>query len=70
MKNKMTKLIVNLPAESVEDLRDHACIHGMTMTEALRRALGLQSFIHKEFAKGAKVLLERQDGSCHQLIRP
>lgn len=69
MKN-MVKLSVNLPEESVEWLRAYAYVHDMTMTEAFRRALGLQNLIHKELVKGNKVLLKRQDGSFHQLIRP
>ena len=70
MKNKLVKLSVNLPEESVEWLRAYAYVHDMTMTEAFRRALGLQNLIHNELVKGNKVLLKRQDGSFLQLIRP
>jgi hypothetical protein len=42
--------------------------HGITMTEALRRALGLQSFLDKEIAKGVKVLFERPNGTLRELV--
>ena len=67
-KKKLVKLSVNLPEESVEYLWAYAIIHDITMTEAFRRALGLQSFIHKEVAKGTIVYFERQDGSCDRLV--
>lgn len=69
MKN-FVKLSVNLPTESVEYLRAIACVLDITMTEAFRRALGLQNLIQKELVKGTIVYFERQDGSCRRLIEP
>ena len=68
MPGKTVKLSVNLPTESVEALREYATAQGITMTEALRRALGLQKFISKEVAEGAKVLLEHKGGDIRQLV--
>lgn len=68
MRNGTTKLSVNLPAESVDELRAYAKKHGITMTEALRRAMGLQKFIDQEIAEGAKVLLEHKSGVVRQLV--
>lgn len=68
MANGIVKLTVNLPAESAGDLQVYAKKHGITMTEALRRALGLQTFIDEEIAKGVKVLFERANGKMRQLV--
>ncbi len=45
----------------------HICVLE-TRTEALRRAMGLQSFINQEVAEGAKVLLELKSGKMRQLV--
>lgn len=63
-----TKLTVNLPSESVERLRAHANMHGITMTESLRMALGTQDFLTKEICKGGKVLVEDKRGNFLHLI--
>ena len=62
-----TKVSVNLPTESVEQLKDYADSDGITMTEAIRRALGLQHFLANESAKGGKILIERRNGSFRQI---
>ena len=64
----ITKLTVNVPRESVEKLREYANNHRMTMTEALRRALGLQNFVNNEAKKGTKILLEDRSGTTRQLV--
>jgi len=66
--NGFVKVVVNLPAGSVEELRAHAVGHGFTMTESLRRALGLQAFLDKEIAGGSKILFEQRNGKMRQLI--
>ena len=68
MYSKTVKVSVNLPTESVDTLRTYAGEHGITMTEALRRALGLQSFIDQEVSEGTKVLLEDKSGKMRQLV--
>ncbi len=62
------KLVVNMPRQSAEDLRGYANGHRMTMTEALRRALGVQDFLGKHVSAGGKVLIERKNGELYQLI--
>ena len=68
MASETVKLSVNLPSEAVETLRAYAAREGITMTEALRRAMGLQKFIDSEVADGAKVLLEHKGGKMRQLV--
>ncbi len=68
MKGTTTKLSVNLPTESLEQVRDYAEDNGITMTEAIRRALGTQHFLANEVSKGGKILIEARNGSMLQLI--
>ena len=70
MPSEAVKLSVNLPHPVVTALRAYASEHGITMTEAIRQALGLQMFINKEVAEGAKVLLEHKGGDLRQLVTP
>jgi hypothetical protein len=62
------KLTVNVPKGSIGMLKKYACAHRTTLTEALRRALGLQDFLGKHVSKGGKVLIEHPDGKLVQLI--
>ncbi len=64
----ITKLTVNVPTKSLERLRHYATSHRVTMTESIRQAVGLQSFLSKEVAKGGKVLIEDRRGGLRQLI--
>jgi hypothetical protein len=62
------KLTVTVPHESVEGLREYASGHGTTMTEALRRALGVQDFLGKHVSAGGKVLIERRNGKLLRVL--
>jgi hypothetical protein len=53
------KLTVNLPAETVEGIRQIAAEKNISMTEALRQVLDNQRFLHQELKKGSKLLLEK-----------
>ncbi len=66
--SKITKVTVNLPTESVEQLRDYAEANGITRTEAIRRALGTQHFLAGEVSKGGKVLIEARNGRFRRLM--
>ncbi len=63
-----SKLIVNLPTESLEGVRDLSQRTGRTMTETIRRALGVQKFLSDEVDKGGKILIEDKNGRFHQLM--
>lgn len=63
-----TKLSVNLPDEAVEALRELSAREGITMTEALRRAISVQRFLQEQEAEGGKVLVEDKDKSIRQLV--
>lgn len=68
MPKNSIKLSVNLPTETVEDLRSLALKEGITMTVAIQRALGLQDFLWKEETRGTKILLKRKSGEWRRLL--
>lgn len=62
------KLTVNLPTASVDELRVYATECGITMTEAIRQALALQSYLAEEESRGGKILLEERSGELRRLV--
>ena len=63
-----TKLTVNVPTESMDELRHYSRAHGITMTEGIRQALGLLDFVDKEIQAGAKLLIEDRRGRYRQIM--
>ena len=55
------KVTVNLPEKILQDLEAIAAERGITKTEALRRAIGVQKFLHDSVKDGSKILLEDPD---------
>jgi len=53
-----TKLTVNLPDKTVDDLKSFARSNRITVTEAFKLAISRHQFMDQEVAKGNKILLE------------
>lgn len=53
----MTRLSVNINQETEAFLRAYARRHGCTITEALRRAVGVSAFVQAETDSGRQVLV-------------
>lgn len=64
----VTKLTVNLPDETVQDLREYAENHGITMTEALRRFITRGKYFDDEIQNGGKVLVEKEDKTLREIV--
>jgi hypothetical protein len=64
----VTKLTVNLPDETVQDLREYAGNHGITMTEALRRFITRGKYFDDEIQNGGKVLVEKEDKTLREVV--
>jgi predicted transcriptional regulator len=64
----MAKITVNLPDEVVSAIEELAKAKGITKTEALRQAVSLNSFVQKENAHGARLLIERPDEGVRELV--
>jgi hypothetical protein len=55
------KVTVNMTQEDVDDLRQLAESQGITLTEALRRALRTEKFIREVVDKDANILVEDKE---------
>ncbi|MFP4132994.1 MAG: ribbon-helix-helix protein, CopG family [Halothece sp.] len=67
-KTETKKVTVNLPTETIERIREIADKHGLTMTEAIRRAIITESYLEKQIAEGNKILLEKPDKTYTELV--
>ena len=62
------KFSANLSVDVVESLKSIAKSQGISMTEALRRAIGLEKFMLDADREGSKILIEDKDRRMRQLI--
>lgn len=61
------RLTADLPIAEANSLRELAAAQGVTVTEALRRAIATESTLQARRKSGSKVLLEK-DGKLSELI--
>lgn len=67
--SELTRLSVNLNRETAEALKDIADREGISLTEAIRRAIALLKFITDEQAQGRKVqTMDANDRDKRELI--
>ena len=62
------KVTVNLPEELVETLRKYAEERGITLTEAIRRAIAHERYFTTEIELGGTVLIEKPDKSIREVV--
>ncbi len=67
---KGVRLSVNLSAEAAEAIRTITSRRGVTLTEALRRAISTQKYIDDAAQRGARILIEEPDKTLKELIFP
>jgi predicted transcriptional regulator len=63
----MKKVTVNLSDETIEDLKTVAEKQGITLTEAIRKAIATEKFVQDERDEGAKILVERPGGRVREV---
>lgn len=63
------KISANIPEETLELLRDLAARRHTTVTEALKRAIELDSFLVSQEDIGSKILIEDKDRKIQRVIR-
>lgn len=66
--NQPVRVTVNLGQPVVAELRRMAACRGVTMTEILSQAIGSELFFLRQRAAGNRILVQRADGSMHQLL--
>ncbi|MEW6747905.1 MAG: ribbon-helix-helix protein, CopG family [Planctomycetota bacterium] len=63
------RLSVNMNQETAAALKEIADHHGVSVTEAVRRAVAIASFIEDELAKGKSVqVLDEQTGRVREVV--
>lgn len=65
---EVVKVSFNIPVQQYKDLDNLAASRGMTMTEALRRAIASEVFLQNEHDKGFRVIIENDEGDRRQLV--
>ena len=61
------KVTVNLSDETIRDLREVADKRGITLTEAIRRAIATEKFVQDERDEGSKILVEKPGGRVREV---
>lgn len=64
----IVRLSANLSGEVVDALKEVATRQGITITEALRRAISHQKFFTDAVRGGDKVLLRKPDGTYREIL--
>lgn len=65
------RVSVNLPPKTAETLRGLAEAEGVTITEAIRRAIATQDFFTREARESQRVILEdKQTGAKREVVFP
>jgi hypothetical protein len=65
----ISKVTFNIPTPEIDALRALAEKQGITVTSALRKAIGTELFLAENEANGAKVLIEEKGGTMSRVIR-
>ncbi len=63
----MKKVTVNLSDETIEDLKEVAEKRGITLTEAIRKAIATEKFVQDERDEGGKILIEKPGGRVREV---
>lgn len=66
-KIEKVRVTADLPFDEVDSLRDLAAQQGISMTEALRRAIATEGLLQKRRNDGSRILLEK-DGRMSELL--
>ena len=67
---KKVKVTVNLPEDTVAELKELADSKQISLTDAIRRAIHSDAFFTKQEKAGRKILVEEPDRSLKQIVRP
>lgn len=64
----MRRLNLNVTDETAQQLEALAEARGSTLTEAVRRSVGIMDHLSQEIAKGSKLYIELPDGTRNRII--
>ena len=62
------RVSVSLPLDTIEQLDKIANRHGITMTDAIRRAVATEAYLDNEIQENSKILIQKSDNSLIEVI--
>lgn len=68
METSKQKVTVSLTGEAIGAIKEIASRRGISMSDALRQAIGTEKFLVEEHDKGSKILIERPDQSLREVV--
>ena len=67
-KSQTQRVSVSLPLDAIEKLDKIATRHGITMTDAIRRAIDTEAYINNEIQENSKILIQKSDNSLIEVV--
>ena len=62
------RVSVSLPLDTIEKLDRIASRHGITMTDAIRRAIATEAYIDGEIRENSKILIQKSDDTLKEVV--
>ena len=62
------RVSVTLPLETIEKLDKIASRHGITMTDAIRRAVTTEDYLDNEIQDNSKILIQKSDNTLIEVV--
>jgi hypothetical protein len=62
------RMSINLSREAANALKAMTAKRGITLTEAIRRAISTHKYVDDAASRGARILVEERDGSVRELV--
>jgi len=62
------RVSVSLPLDTIKKLDAIASRHGITMTDAIRRAIATEDYIESEIQADSKILIQKSDNTLREVV--
>jgi metal-responsive CopG/Arc/MetJ family transcriptional regulator len=62
------RVSVSLPLDTIKKLDEIASRHGITMTDAIRRAIYTETYIENEIQQDNKILIQKSDNTLREVV--
>jgi hypothetical protein len=64
----LQKVSLNLPSDTLDNVRRIAKHQNLTMTDAIRRAIATESYVEDETNNGGTILVKKPDGTYKEIV--
>ena len=64
----LQKVSLNLPSDTLDNVRRIAKHQNITMTDAIRRAIATESYVEDETNNGGTILVKKPDGTYKEIV--